>query len=194
MLAEFEGAELGALEALSALKEREIDLPLIIVSDQIGEETAIRALKAGAHNCIQRDALSKIGVAIERELREAQIRRERRLAQKALRESETRFRTLAETASDAILTVDDADLIVFANRAAETIFGHPVSALIGSPSRSAARVPEEIQPGARDGPASPRRALSLRGRKADGTLMPLEVSCGVAFARTGSSSPSSRAT
>ena len=181
VLAEFEGAELGALEALSVLKEREIDLPLIIVSDQIGEETAIRALKAGASYCIQRDALSKIGVAIEGELREAQVRRERRLAQRALRESETRFRTLAETASDAILTVDDADLIVFANEAAETIFGHPVSALIGQPV--AIVLPgyrEEIQPGARDGPASPRRALSLRGRKADGTLMPLEVSCGVA--------------
>src|SRR5262249_42039650 len=133
VLAEYAGPGLSALEALAVLKERELDLPFIIVSDHIGEETAIRAIKAGANNCIQRDALGRLGLTVERELGEAQVRRERRQAQKALRESETRFRTLAETASDAILTVDDAGRIVFANRAAESIFGHPVAALIGQP-------------------------------------------------------------
>jgi diguanylate cyclase (GGDEF)-like protein/PAS domain S-box-containing protein len=181
VLAEYESAEFGALAALAVLKEREIDLPLIIVSDHVGEETAIRALKAGASYCIQRDGLSRIGLAVEGELREAQVRRERRQAQRALRESETRFRTLAETASDAILTVDDADRIVFANEAAETIFGHPIAALIGQPV--AIVLPEyrqAIRPGALEGSDRPRRALSLPGRRADGTLVPLEVSCGEA--------------
>ena len=181
VLAEYEGQDFGALAALAALKARESDLPLIIISDHIGEETAIRALKAGANYCIQRDSLARIGVAVESELREAQVRRERRQAQKALRESEMRFRTLAETASDAILTVDDRDLIVFANHAAETIFGHAVAALIGQPV--AIVLPEyrqSIRPGALEGSASPRRALALAGRRADGSLVPLEVSCGEA--------------
>ena len=57
VLAEYDGPGLTALEALAVLKERDLDLPFIIVSDHIGEETAVRAIKAGANNCIQRDAL-----------------------------------------------------------------------------------------------------------------------------------------
>jgi diguanylate cyclase (GGDEF)-like protein/PAS domain S-box-containing protein len=179
VLAEYAGPGLSALEALAILKERDLDLPFVIVSDNIGEETAVRAIKAGANNCIQRDALGRLGLTVERELGEAQVRRERRQAQRALRESETRFRTLAETASDAILTVDDAGLIVFANRAAENIFGHPVAALIGQPvaillpDYARSLPPESAADGAR-----PRRALAMTGRRTDGTLLPLEVSSG----------------
>ena len=179
VLAEYAGPGLAALEALAVLKERDLDLPFIIVSDHIGEETAIRAIKAGANNCIQRDALGRLGVTVERELGEAQVRRERRQAQKAVRESETRFRTLAETASDAILTVDDAGLILFANRAAESIFGHPVAALIGQPV--AILLPEyarTLPPQDAGDPARSRRALPMTGRRTDGTLLPLEVSSG----------------
>src|SRR5262249_55136797 len=89
-LADYEGQGLGALEALAILKERDLDIPFLIVSDQLGEETAVRAVKAGASNCIQRSALPRIGITIERELGEAQVRRERRQARRALRESETR--------------------------------------------------------------------------------------------------------
>jgi diguanylate cyclase (GGDEF)-like protein/PAS domain S-box-containing protein len=181
VLAEYLGPGLTALEALAVLKERDLDIPFVIVSDQIGEETAIRAIKAGANNCIQHDALGRIGVTVERELGEAQVRRERRQAQRALRESETRFRTLAETASDAILTVDDAGLVVFANKAAETIFGHSVTALIGQPvAILLPEYPHVLQPqAAGDSPRS-RRALPLTGRRSDGTLLPLELSSGEA--------------
>ena len=179
LLAEYAGPGISALEALAVLKERDFDLPFIIVSDHIGEETAVRAIKAGANNCIQRDALGRLGLTVERELGEAQVRRERRQAQRALRESETRFRTLAETASDAILTVDDEGRIVFANRAAEGIFGHPVSALIGQPV--AILLPEYARAlphaSAADS-ARPRHALPMTGRRTDGTLLPLEVSSG----------------
>src|SRR6266404_2011994 len=88
----------GALEALALLKERETDLPFILVSEEIGEETAVKAIKAGAHNCIPLSALGHLAATVERELREGQIRRERRQARKALRESESRFRALVNNA------------------------------------------------------------------------------------------------
>ena len=50
----------------------------------------------------------------------------------ALRESENRFRTLAETASDAIITIDDESRIVFVNRAAETVFGYTREEMLGA--------------------------------------------------------------
>ncbi len=50
---------------------------------------------------------------------------------KALRESENRFRTLAETASDAIVTIDDTGRIVLVNRAAEKVFGYARQEMVG---------------------------------------------------------------
>ncbi len=57
---------------------------------------------------------------------------ERRQAEESLRESEERFRTLTETASDAIITIDEESRIVYVNRAGEHIFGHAVEEMTGS--------------------------------------------------------------
>ena len=169
ILADYALTGFDALAALSLLKERDLDIPFLIVSDSIGEETAVRAIKAGAHNCIRKDALARLAPTLERELREAQIRRERRQARKALRESEARFRTLAETAPDAILLVDEAGGILFANPAAENIFGHPLAALIGEPL-------SRLIPGYED--RTTEETAELVGLRAGGTLVPLEVSFG----------------
>jgi diguanylate cyclase (GGDEF)-like protein/PAS domain S-box-containing protein len=169
VLADYELPEFGALAALALLKERDLDIPFLIVSDSIGEETAVRAIKAGAHNCIHKDALARLAPTLERELREAQIRRERRQARKALRESEARFRTLAETAPDAILLVDEAGKILFGNPAVEKIFGHPLSGLIGEPLAT-------LIPGYQE--RTLEETAELVGLRSGGTLVPLEVSFG----------------
>src|SRR5450759_584799 len=57
ILSDFRVGDFGALPALALLKEREHDVPFIIVSANIGEETAVRAIKAGAHNCIPKESL-----------------------------------------------------------------------------------------------------------------------------------------
>jgi PAS domain S-box-containing protein len=56
---------------------------------------------------------------------------ERKQKEEALRESEDRFRTLAETASDAIITIDESGFIVFVNPAVEKVFGYPPAEMIG---------------------------------------------------------------
>jgi signal transduction histidine kinase len=73
------------LAALALIKERGMDLPFIIVSGYIAEETAVAAMKAGAHDYVMKDKLARLGSAVERELREAEVRRERRRAEEALR-------------------------------------------------------------------------------------------------------------
>ena len=57
---------------------------------------------------------------------------ERTRAESLLRESEERYRIVAETASDAIITIDEESTILFLNRAAEKIFGHAAAEMIGS--------------------------------------------------------------
>src|SRR3712207_1722610 len=79
--------------ALELLKRRGfVDVPFIIVSGRIGEDAAVAAMKAGAHDYIMKGNLARLNTAIERELREAEVRRERRRAEEELKVSETRFR------------------------------------------------------------------------------------------------------
>lgn len=78
----------GALEALAVMKQRGLDLPFIIVSGAIGEEIAVEGMKAGAHDFLLKDKLNRLVPAIERELREASIRRDRDKMQKYLQMSD----------------------------------------------------------------------------------------------------------
>src|SRR5215212_8121879 len=100
-----------------------VDLPFIIVSGQIGEDAAVAAMKAGAHDYLMKDDLARLNSAIERELREAEVRRERRRAEVALRASETRFRLMIEQSplSTQIFSPDGRTLRV--NRAWEEVWG-----------------------------------------------------------------------
>ena len=93
---------LGALDALAILKERDVDVPFLIVSENLGEETTIRAMKAGAKNFIPRASLVRLCPILEKELREAQTRRE-------LRNSEERFRRAALMSTDLIHEYDRAN-------------------------------------------------------------------------------------
>ncbi|MBF0499300.1 MAG: SpoIIE family protein phosphatase [Candidatus Riflebacteria bacterium] len=75
----------SGLSALSVLHERNIDLPFLIVSGKIGEETAVEAMKAGAHDYLLKGNLFRLVPAIHRELADASGRRERRKTEEELR-------------------------------------------------------------------------------------------------------------
>lgn len=70
--------------ALELLKAKALDLPFIIVSGTIGEEIAVAAMKSGAHDYIMKGNLTRLGAAIEREIKEAEIREERRKAEETI--------------------------------------------------------------------------------------------------------------
>lgn len=85
VLADYSMPQFTALAALDLLKELELDLPFVIVSGKIGEDTAVAAMKAGAHDYLVKGKLTRLIPAVERELREAVLREEYRAAQKRLR-------------------------------------------------------------------------------------------------------------
>jgi signal transduction histidine kinase len=66
----------SAMAAFALLKEKDLDLPFIIVSGTIGEETAVEAMKAGVQDFMTKGHLSRLVPAVERELREVEIRRQ----------------------------------------------------------------------------------------------------------------------
>jgi signal transduction histidine kinase len=78
----------SAPEALTLLQESGLDVPFIIVSGAIGEETAVQAMRAGARDYIMKDNLARLGPAIVRELREAEARRERRRLEEQFRQAQ----------------------------------------------------------------------------------------------------------
>jgi signal transduction histidine kinase len=67
----------SAPEALEVLKATRLDIPFLIVSGTIGEETAVEAMRAGAHDFMSKNNLQRLLPALERELREASLRAER---------------------------------------------------------------------------------------------------------------------
>jgi signal transduction histidine kinase len=70
--------QFSAPAALSLIKARGIDIPFIIVSGTIGEETAVEAMRAGAHDFMTKGKLARLLPAIEREIKEAAVRIERK--------------------------------------------------------------------------------------------------------------------
>ncbi len=84
VFADYTMPQFNAFEALRLLQETGLDLPFIIVSGTIGEDRATLAMKAGAHDYILKDNMNRLVPAVERELREAKNRRERKQAEKTI--------------------------------------------------------------------------------------------------------------
>lgn len=106
VLSDFNMPRFNGMAALAVVRERWPDTPFILVSGTIGEETAVIAMKAGAHDYVLKDNLKRLNSAIERGLSEAQDRRNRRRAEQALIASEARFRSLVTSMQDTVFTLD----------------------------------------------------------------------------------------
>src|ERR1043166_457531 len=96
------------LAALALVKKKGLDLPFIIVSGHITEATAVGAMKAGAHDYVMKDNLTRLGPAVERELRDAEVRRARRQTESKLWEEHS-FRSAIENSIPSGIAVVSLD-------------------------------------------------------------------------------------
>ena len=101
-----------------------VDLPFIIVSGHIGEDAAVAAMKAGAHDYLMKDNLARLNSAIERELREAEVRRERRKAEEERRKAEEKYRSIFENAVEGIFQSTVEGRFLTANPAMARMLGY----------------------------------------------------------------------
>ena len=126
----------SATAAFDLYKEKGFDLPFIIVSGTIADETAVAAMRAGAHDYLMKDNLARLSPAVDRELREVKIRRERREATAQLRKSEEKYRTLFEDSRDAnYINAAEGELIDF-NQSTLDLFGYSREEMIGMSTKS----------------------------------------------------------
>jgi PAS domain S-box-containing protein len=108
IIADYRLPRFSGIDALAVAKERRLDVPFIIVSGQITEDTAVAAMKAGANDYVMKDKLSRLGPAVERALREAGAQRENRRAESQL-EAERAFRSAIENSVPAGVSVVDLE-------------------------------------------------------------------------------------
>lgn len=85
ILADHSMPQFSAPAALELLQQKKLDLPFIIVSGHIEEDTAISAMHSGAHDYVMKDRLARLVPAVQRELREAEVRRARAKSEEELR-------------------------------------------------------------------------------------------------------------
>jgi two-component system, cell cycle sensor histidine kinase and response regulator CckA len=125
ILADWTVPGFGALALLALVRELGLDTPVIVVSGMIGEDHAVAAMRAGAHDFVLKDRLLRLIPAIERELREAETRAARRRAEDELRALAVRYRELFDS-SPLPMWVYDVDTLRFlmVNNAALRRYGY----------------------------------------------------------------------
>lgn len=92
----------SAAGALALYKEVGCTCPFIVTSGVISEESAVSLLRAGAHDFVLKSNLARLVPALEREFKEAEVRRAKRVVEKALRVSEQRYALAAKGANDGL--------------------------------------------------------------------------------------------
>lgn len=123
----------GSLHALELVRQRGLDVPFIVVSGTIGEEAAVKVMKAGANDYVMKGKLDRLQPAIRRELGEARSRRIRREAEAALFHSEQELNDFFQHAPVGFRWMSPEGTILRANHAELEMFGHVESEYVGRP-------------------------------------------------------------
>jgi len=92
VISDFSMPQFNGCMALAIARESRADIPFIFISGTIGENVAVDMMKAGADDYVMKNNLARLLPALKRELREAEVRRGRRLAEERLHESEAALR------------------------------------------------------------------------------------------------------
>jgi PAS domain S-box-containing protein len=142
ILCDYTLPKFSVAKALALLRETNIDIPFLLVSGTIGEETAVECMRLGAQDYIMKNSLSRLCPTIKRELEEAEIRRKRKQAEsqreaafEALRQSEERYRTILEDIVEGYYETDIAGNFTFFNDSMCQIWGYPKEELMGMNNR-----------------------------------------------------------
>lgn len=135
ILCDYKMPHFSAPSAIALLKETKIDIPILIISGKIGEETAAECILLGAQDYIMKDNMSRLCPAVARELEEADSRSKRKQMEQALFESEEKYRNILENIEDGYYEVDLAGNFTFFNSSLSRILGYPKEEMMGMNNR-----------------------------------------------------------
>jgi len=128
IIADYQLPEFDAPSALALLQATGQDIPFIVVSGAIGEETAAALMRAGAQDYLRKDSLARLAPVVSRELAEAQMRRERKRTEALLQLQSSAL----NAAANAIVIANRAGVIEWVNPAFTTLSGFTLDEAVGS--------------------------------------------------------------
>lgn len=127
ILCDYNLPDYDGISALKLAREEHPATPVILISGSLGEEEAVKCLHHGATDYLLKQRLDRLPAALNRALAEAEEHRRRQQAEQALRESEERFRQVAEHSSEAVwFFALNPQRILYVNPTVERIWGRPV--------------------------------------------------------------------
>ena len=184
VISDYSMPQFTGLQALDIVRERGLDLPFVLVSGAVGEETAVMAMKSGAHDYVMKHDLGRLVPAVRRELADAGVRRACRLAEANLRSSEALLNSIVNTAADGIIVIDETCTLEFVNAAVERMFGWKPLELLGrnmdclllTRQRAGNERAVSLDPRNRLGIAGVGRELKVQRK--DGSIFPIELTLG----------------
>jgi len=176
ILADYKLPSFDGMASIKLQQQIAPDIPLIIVSGTIGEDTAVDCLKAGATDYVLKDLLYRLAPVVKRSLKEAKELRELRQAEKLIKESEEKYRVLFETAKDAIFMTDETGKFIGVNQMACESLGYTKKELLKMSNKDidADTRGYEAFLKVRDGQKE-TMTFEVNQRRKDGTLLPVEV-------------------
>ncbi|MBS0660986.1 MAG: PAS domain S-box protein, partial [Verrucomicrobia bacterium] len=161
ILSDFAMPQFSGLRALELVQERRREIPFILISGTIGEETAVAAMKQGATDYLLKDRLGRLGLAVEHALEKGRLERERRVTFETLRLREEALSQI----SQGVIICDEHRRVVYANGSFRAVTGYGEEDMLG---RTCAHLQgPETDPGMI---AAIRQALH-EGRSFDGEIL-----------------------
>jgi len=99
IISDYSMPDFTGMQALILAQNYDSELPFIILTGAMNEETAVNCMKAGATNYVLKDRLQRLPLAVQDALKQQQVRKEKTQAEAQLRESEAKFKDVFETAN-----------------------------------------------------------------------------------------------
>ena len=147
ILSDYELPQFSGIRALELLQASGLEIPAILISGTIGEDTAVAAMKQGAVDYLLKDRLTRLGPAVEHALEQSKLRQERKRAEHELRESEERFRQVMHNIEEVFwMTNLEMTEVLFVSAAYEKIWGRTCASLYASPRQWAEAIhPDDLE-------------------------------------------------
>ena len=119
------------MTALNITRAHSSYLPFVVLTGSMNEETAVACMKAGANDYVIKEQIKRLPFAIIEAIEKGHDKKEKELMQQKLRESEDKFRSVFQSANDAILSTKTDGTVVAWNSGAEKMFGYTESEILG---------------------------------------------------------------
>jgi two-component system, cell cycle sensor histidine kinase and response regulator CckA len=139
VISDYSMPQFGGAAALALFKQKGLDIPFISVSGAIGEDLAVEMMKAGAHDYVMKNNLTRLAMAVTRELRAADERRETL----RLEAARAHLASIVEHCEDAIVGQSLDGMVTSWNKGAERLYGYSGEEMI---SKSASVLVPSFRP------------------------------------------------